>query len=164
MDLVTPGLGLVFWMTLSFSIVLFILKKFAWKPILNSLKDRDDSIAAALNAAEKARNEIDELKANNDKVMREARIERDKLLKEARDIKEEIISEAKEEAKKEADKILLDAKKSIKNEKMAAITELKNQVANLSINIAEKILKQELKDKESQQKLTDNILKETSFN
>jgi len=164
MDLVTPGLGLVFWMTLSFSIVLFILKKFAWKPILNSLKDRDDSIAAALNAAEKARNEIDELKANNDKVMREARIERDKLLKEARDIKEEIISEAKKEAKKEADKILLDAKKSIKNEKMAAITELKNQVANLSINIAEKILKQELKDKESQQKLTDNILKETSFN
>lgn len=164
MDLVTPGLGLVFWMTLSFSIVLFILKKFAWKPILSSLKERDDSIAEALFAAEKARNEIDELKSNNEKVMQEARIERDKLLKEARDIKEETINEAKDKAKEEADKILLDARESIKNEKMAAITELKNQVANLSIEIAEKILKQELKDKESQENLTNNILKDTSFN
>jgi len=164
MELVTPGVGLVFWMTLSFSIVLFILKRFAWKPILDTLKERDNSIAEALSAAEKARTEIDELKSDNEKVMQEARIERDKLLKEARDIKEETINEAKNKAKKEADKILLDARESIKNEKMAAITELKNQVANLSIKIAEKILKQELKDKESQESLTDNILKDTSFN
>ncbi len=164
MDLVTPGFGLVFWMTLSFSIVLFILKKFAWKPILSALKERDDSIAEALNAAEKARTEINELKADNDKIMQEARIERDTLLKEARNIKEEIIGEAKNKAKEEADKILSDARESIKNEKMAAITELKNQVANLSISIAEKILKQELSDKESQKELTDNILKDTNFN
>lgn len=164
MDLVTPGLGLVFWMTISFSIVLFLLRKYAWKPILKSLNDRDESISEALSAAEKARVEIDLLKANNDGIMQQARVERDKILKEAREIKEEMINEAKSTAKEEAGKLLSSARESINNEKLAAITELKNQVASLAIKVAEKILNDELGDKDKQQNLAENILKDTQFN
>lgn len=164
MELIKPGIGLLFWMTLSFSIVLFILAKYAWKPILKSLKDRDNSIAEALNAAEKARSEIDQLKSDNEQIMQEARNERDKLLAEAREIKESIINDAKNNAKAEASKLLASARESINNEKLAAMTQLKNQVASLSIDIAEKILKSELKDKERQQDLAKNILNDTQFN
>ena len=109
MELIKPGIGLLFWMTLSFSIVLFILAKYAWKPILKSLKDRDNSIAEALNAAEKARTEIDQLKSDNEKIMQEARNERDKLLAEAREIKDSIVNDAKDKAKAEATKLLAQA-------------------------------------------------------
>jgi len=163
MELIKPGIGLLFWMTLSFSIVLFILAKYAWKPILKSLKDRDNSIAEALNAAEKARTEIDQLKSDNEKIMQEARNERDKLLAEAREIKDSIVNDAKDKAKDEAAKLLASARENINNEKLAAITELKNQVASLSIEIAEKILKSELKDKGRQNDLAENILKDTQF-
>ena len=160
MDLVTPELGLIFWTSLSFLILLFILGKFAWKPILNAVNDREDSIKDALQEAEKARIEMQNLKSDNEKILKEARAERDSLLKDARMIKEQMITEAKDEAKAQSNKIIEQAKQTIQNEKLAAITELKNQVAQLSIGIAEKIMKDELSDKDKQVKLIEKMLQE----
>ena len=136
MDLVTPGFGLVFWTTLSFLLILFLLGKFAWKPILKSIKEREDTIQDALEAAERAKDEMRKLKESNDAILQEAREERDRLMKEARETKDQIISEAKNRAKEEADKILVSTREEIKNEKQKAITELKNQVAEISFEIA----------------------------
>jgi F-type H+-transporting ATPase subunit b len=164
MELVKPAIGLLFWMVVSFGIVLFILKKFAWKPILNMIKERETSIESALNAAEKAKLEMTSLKSSNEKLLAEARIERDNILKEAREIKDSIVNEAKTKAKQEADKIVTAARENIQNEKMAAITELKNQVATLSIDIAEKILKTELSSDEKQKSLVKNLLEGIKLN
>src|ERR1051326_1074904 len=131
MNLVTPDIGLLFWMLVSFGIVLFILKKYAWKPILKSLDERNNSIQNALDEAKKARDEMSNLKADNEKIIAAAKTERDNILKEAREIKDKMIAEAKERASKEADKLVTAARENIQNEKMAAITELKNQVAHL---------------------------------
>ena len=163
MKLVTPDIGLLFWMLVSFSIVLFLLKKYAWKPILNSLKERETSIADALNSARKAKEEMAALKSDNEKSLAEARNDRDKILKEARDAKDAIINEAKTKATVEADRLLKIAHEGIQNEKMAAITELKNQVAALSLEIAEKILKEELSSEEKQRQLVNAYLKEAEF-
>jgi F-type H+-transporting ATPase subunit b len=164
MDLILPSFGLVFWMTLTFLIVFFILKKFAWKPILTALSDREKSIQSALDSAEKAKEEMAQLQASNEKILMDARNERDKLLKEARDTKEGIIAEAKGKAQKEADKIVQTARETIQSEKMAAIDELRAQVASLSIEIAEKIIKSELSSDEKQKALVNTMLKDLSLN
>ena len=159
MQLVTPAIGLMFWTVVIFILLLVILKKFAWKPILKAVDDRNSSITEALSSAEKAKAEMEQLSANNEKVLQEARIERDSIIKEARAIKENTISEAKNKASIEAEKIILSAKEQISNEKMKAMTALKNEIADLSIQMAEKILKSELKDEKSQKKLIEETLK-----
>lgn len=162
--LVTPELGLIVWTTLVFCILFFLLAKFAWKPILKAVKDREASIEDALNAAEEATRKMAELKSNNEALLNEARIERDAMLKEARDVKDKIISEAKAIANAEGDKIIASAKETINHEKLAAITELKNQVATLSIEIAEKILKEELSSADKQKAMIDNVVKDINLN
>ena len=164
MDLVTPELGLIFWTSLSFLILLFILGKFAWKPILNAVNDREDSIKDALHEADKARLEMQNLKSDNEKILKEARAERDGMIKDAREIKDKMISEAKEEAKSQATKLIEQAKTTIQNEKLAAITELKNQVADLSIDIAEKVMRNELANKDQQIELVEKMLGEIDLN
>ena len=164
MQLVTPAIGLVFWMSITFLSIFFILKKFAWKPILNMIKEREDSIESALQSAEKAKLEMKELQASNERILAEAIAERENLLREARETKDAIVNEAKTKAKAEADKLINQALESIKNEKMAAITELKNQVAALSIEVAEKILKEQLSTEEKQKVLVGNLLKEVKLN
>ncbi len=164
MKLVTPDIGLLFWMLVSFSIVLFLLKKYAWKPIMKALKEREQNIEEALNTARKAKEEMAALKSDNERLLNEARAERDKMLKEARDTKDSIIAEAKGKAQAEANKIMTSAREAINNEKMAAITELKNQVAKMSIEIAEKILRQELSNDEKQKSLMENLIKDISLN
>ncbi|MFN5346396.1 MAG: F0F1 ATP synthase subunit B [Bacteroidota bacterium] len=164
MELVKPEFGLVFWMTLSFLIVVFILSKFAWGPILNSLKERETSIEDALNAAKKAKDEVANMKAENEALLQEARQERDRMMKEARDTKDAIVAEARSKAKSESDRLLAMARESIQNEKMAAITELKNQVATLSIEIAEKVIRQQLANDEKQKALVTELLKDVKMN
>lgn len=164
MELIKPAFGLIFWMSISFLTVLFILGKFAWPMILKALKEREESIANALNAARKAKEEMTALKADNEKLIMQARAERDLLLKEARDTRDSIVAEAKNKAQSEANKIMAQARESINNEKLAAITELKNQVAAMSIEIAEKILRQELSNDEKQKSLMDNLMKDISLN
>jgi F-type H+-transporting ATPase subunit b len=162
--LVTPELGLIVWTTIVFCILFFLLAKFAWKPILKVVNEREESITKALNSAEEARLKVAELKADNEILLNKARVERDEMLKEARDIKDKIVAESKNIAKVEADKIIAAARESIQQEKMAAITELKNQVAKLSIEIAEKILKDELSSADKQKTIIDNVVKEINLN
>ena len=164
MELVTPGLGLIFWMVISFSVILFILKKFAWKPILKALKDREISIDTALKSADKAKEEMEQLKADNEKIIKEAKNERDNLLKDARQVKDKIISEAKQKANSEAKKIIEDAKGKIESEKDAALDEIKNQVAGFSIEIAEKILKKKLEKSKDQKDLINGLIDEIKIN
>lgn len=164
MELVKPSIGLIFWMVVSFSIILFLLKKFAWKPILGMIRERETSIENALAAAENAKEEMKALQSNNERILTEARNERDQLLKDAREIREKMISEAKGIAAKEGERMLSIARENIQNEKMAAITELKNQVATLSIEIAEKILKSELSSDEKQKTLVNTLLKDVNLN
>ncbi|MCP4553354.1 MAG: F0F1 ATP synthase subunit B [Bacteroidetes bacterium] len=164
MELVSPGIGLIFWMTLSFGIVLFILKKFAWKPIMQSLKDREATIDDALNQANKAREEMKQLHFDNEKLLKEAKEERNAILKDARKVRDSVIEESKLKANEEANRIVESAKESIQNEKMAAITDLKNQIASLSINIAEKILKQELSEDKKQKDYIKKLMDEVNIN
>ncbi|MFZ4411548.1 MAG: F0F1 ATP synthase subunit B [Bacteroidales bacterium] len=164
MEIVTPGIGLIFWMTLSFGILVFILAKFAWVPILATLHERENSIEEALNQADKARDEMRALKSDNEELLRQAKEERSAILKDARSIRDTMIEESKARANQEYNRILEAAKESIHYEKMAAITELKNQIATLSIDIAEKILKEELSDKENQKKHIDKMMDNISFN
>ena len=164
MDLVTPSIGLMFWTGLVFIILLFLLTKFAWKPVLSAVKARESKIEEALNAAQQAKADIADLKSQNEEMRKEALVERDALLKEAREIKDKIIAEAKDASKIEGDRIIENARETIKNEKMAAITEIKNQVATLSIEIAEKIVKQELSTDERQKSLVSNLVAEVNVN
>ena len=159
MQLVTPAIGLMFWTVVIFILLLILLKKFAWKPILKAVDDRNSSINEALSSAEKAKSEMEKLSADNDKILNEARIQRDSIIKEARDIKFKTIADAKNKASIEAEKIISSAKDQIKNEKMKAMTELKNEIADISIQMAEKIIKTELKDAKSQKKLIEEDLK-----
>lgn len=164
MELVKPAFGLIFWMFVSFGIIVFILKKYAWSPILGMLKEREDGIQNALDAAKKAKEEMASLQSNNERIISEAKAERDKLLKEAREMKDSIIAEAKAKAGKEGEKLMSAARESINNEKMAAITELKNQVAQLSVEIAEKILKEELSSQDKQKTLVKALLEDVNLN
>lgn len=164
MDLVTPGLGLIFWSVLTFLFLLFILRKFAWKPILDAVSEREEGIKNALHAAEIAKRDMQNLISDNEKLLAEARVERDVILKEAREIKEKIVSEAKDEAQLQAGKMIEQAKIAINSEKNAAMAELKNQVSSLSIEIAEKVLRSELADKDSQTKLVTQLLGDVKLN
>ncbi|MGB5364376.1 MAG: F0F1 ATP synthase subunit B [Aureibaculum sp.] len=164
MDLVTPGLGLVFWTGITFLILLLILRKFAWKPILGAVSEREDSIKTALAEADKARQEMQDINADNERILKEARSERDAMLKDARHIKNTMIEEAKDSAKDQAKKIIEQAKTTIENEKLAAISEIKKQVANLSIDIAEKIVKEELSNKDKQLKIVEQMLGDAKLN
>jgi F-type H+-transporting ATPase subunit b len=164
MELITPDIGLMFWMLVSFTTVLLVLKKFAWKPILRALKSREDSIDSALKSADKAKKELKDLKANHEKMIEEAKKERDKVMAEARDIKNQIIADAKKQAADEANKLIESAKESIEREKAFAFKELKNQIANVSVEIAEKILKQKLESDKKQEELVDSMIKEIKMN
>lgn len=163
-SLTTPAIGLIFWTTLVFLLLVLLLSKYAWKPILSAIKTREEGITTALAAAEKAKEEMKALQAGNEKILAEARAERDAMLKEARDTKDSIVNEAKSKAKSESDRILASAREQITNEKNAAITELKNQVATLSIEIAEKILKSELSSDDKQKTLVNTIMKDVNLN
>lgn len=164
MELVKPGLGLIFWMTITFSIVLFILSKFAWKPILNSIREREDSINNALNSAEEARKQMSALKADNEKLLNQARAERDQMLKEANDMKESIIAQAKKSAEDEGRKIITKANESIEAAKVNAMNELKTQVAVLSVDLAEKVLRKKMEDRAQQESFVNENLKSISLN
>ena len=164
MELVTPGIGLIFWTTIIFLILMLVLGKFAWKPINKMISDRNQSIEDALNMAEKAREEMKELKAGNEKIMAEARIERDNILKEAKELKDQIVAEAKKEAGKEVEKLKKNASMEIAAQKAAAVEEIRNQVLDLSILVAEKVIRREVKDKKDNQVLVDDILKDVKFN
>lgn len=164
MSLINPGFGLVIWMTIAMLVVLFVLKKFAWKPIMQALKEREDSIESSLRAAEKAHEEMKDLKLDNEALLKEAKNERDAILREARKIKETIIEEAKGKASEEANNIVESAKERIQHEKSAAIVEIKNLIADQAITIAEKVLREELKDKSKQKDYIKVLLKETNLN
>ncbi|MBE9519008.1 MAG: F0F1 ATP synthase subunit B [Bacteroidetes bacterium] len=164
MDLVTPGIGLIFWTTLFFLILLFILGKFAWPAILTAIRARNESIRQALDSAEKAKEEMAKLQADNKKILSEARAERDAMMKEAKQLKDNLIADAKEQASIEARKLVANARESIQAEKKAAINDLKVQVANLSLDIAEKILKKELEDSKAQKELINTLINEADLN
>lgn len=155
--------GLFFWQSLIFIGLIFLLKKYAWKPILNAVDERDNSIKKAISSAENARKEMETLKEDNSRILKEARIEREKLLKEAKKTKEELIDSAKEEAKSEAQKIISQANLTIENERRVAIKELKNQVSLISMEIAEKVIKKELQDKKKQQDFLNKLIDETNL-
>ncbi len=163
-SLIEPGIGLIFWTTLTFILLLVLLGKFAWKPILNAIKTREQGIEDALAKAESALKDMRELKSNNEKILADARAERDNLLKDARETKDAIIAEAKSKSQAEADRIMSSAREQIINEKNAAVAELKNQVATLSIEIAEKILRSELSSDEKQKALVNNLMKDVNLN
>ena len=164
MDLVTPGIGLIFWSALFFLILLFILGKFAWPAILLAVHARNESIRKALDAAEKAKEEMAQLQADNEKILTEAKAERDALLRDAKQIKEKLIADAKEKAAEEAKKLVKNAREAIQTEKAAAINEMKDQMATLSVDIAEKILRIKLQDSKAQKKLVDKLIKEADLN
>lgn len=164
MELVTPGIGLIFWMTLSFAIVLFILAKYAWKPIMSMLHEREKFIEDALSSADRAKQEMANLQSSNEQLLKEAKEERDALLRDARKVRENLIEEAKGKAQLEANKIVEQAKENIQFEKMNAITDLKNQLASLSVDIAERILKDELSNADKQKEVINNLLKDIKFN
>ena len=164
MQLVTPGIGLIFWMLVSFSLVLFVLGKYAWKPIMKGIHQREDSIEKALEAANDAKKEMLKLKAGNEQLLRDAKDERDALMREARKLKESILEEARIQAGEEAGRIVETARQNIQMEKMAAINDLKNQIASISIDIAEKLIGKELENKQQQQLLTEKLLKDVKIN
>jgi F-type H+-transporting ATPase subunit b len=156
--------GLFFWQIIIFVLLLLLLRKFAWKPILGAVNDREEGIKNALDSAEKAKLEMQNLQADNEKLLQEARAERESMMKEAREIKTKMIADAKEEAKSEGDKIVANAQAAIESEKKSAIAELKQQVASLSLEIAEKVVKHELSDKDKQLKLVDEMLSDAKLN
>ena len=164
MQLLTPGLGLIIWTLLAFLVVFFILKKYAWPAIIKGLKDREHSIADSLATAEKVRAEMAQLKNENEELLAKAREERGQLLKEARETKEKIINESKEQAKVEANKIIKDAQAAIDTQKMAAITEIKNQIGKLVIEVSEKVLRRELNNKEDQEAHIKGLVDEVKLN
>ena len=164
MDLITPGFGLVFWTAITFIFLLLILSKFAWKPILGAVSEREEGIKTALASAENARKEMENLSADNDRILKEARLERQAMLKEARELKNNMIETAKSEAKDEANKLIAQAQLAIEAEKKAAIADLKSAVAKLSIKIAETVVREELADKAKQEKLVESMLKNAKLN
>lgn len=158
----SPGLFVV--QTILLLLLIFLMVKFAWKPILNSLNEREEGIQGALDAAEKAKLEMQNLQADNANLLKEARAERESMLKEAREIKNKMIEDAKAEAQEEAGKLIAQAQESIQTEKKAAIADLKSQVANLSIEIAEKVVREELANKDKQLQLVESMLGEATLN
>ena len=163
-SLTTPAIGTIFWTTLIFGLFFFVLSKFAWKPILSAIKSRDEKIKGSLAAAEKARKDMLRLQSDNEAILRKAREEREVILKDARDIRDKLIAEAKGKASEEAEKIVEKAKAGIESEKRKALSEIHEQVATLSVDIASKLLGEQLKKTGQQEKIIDNYLKEIDFN
>ncbi len=164
MDLLLPHLGLIVWTVLAFLVVLFILKKFAWKPILKGLNDREENIANSIATAEKVKLEMSQLKSENEALLVAAREERAIMLREAKEIKDKMINDAKEEAKVQAAKIITDANASINNQKMAALTDIKNQVGKMVIEVSEKVLRRELANKGEQENYIKQLAEEIKLN
>ena len=156
--------GLFFWQLIIFLGLLLLLRKFAWKPILDAVNEREEGIKNALLSAENAKKEMQNLKSDNEKLLAEARAERDAMMKDAREIKEKMINDAKSEAQAAGEKMISQAKAAIESEKNAAMAELKNQVSSLSLEIAEKVLRDELSNKESQTKLVEKMLGDAKLN
>ncbi|HEY0244440.1 MAG TPA: F0F1 ATP synthase subunit B [Mucilaginibacter sp.] len=163
MELVTPEIGLVFWTTISFLILLFILGKFAWKPILGAITERENFIEDALLKAEAAKDEMSRLTSENEALLKQARAERDVILHEAKRVKDQIISEAKEAAHTEGARMIELARVEINNQKAIAMADVKNQVASLSLEIAEKILRKQFEDQQKQDELVSQLLKEVKL-
>ncbi|MEZ5000238.1 MAG: F0F1 ATP synthase subunit B [Bacteroidales bacterium] len=162
-SLATPAIGTIFWTTIIFLLLLILLRVFAWKPILGAIKAREESIRSSLEAAKEARKDMERLQADNEAIMKEAREERDLLLKEARTTRERLIVEARNQARVEADKIIEKARVAIEREKTAALTEFRNQVVTLSVDIADKVIRERLMDKASQEKLVNDLLDEVDL-
>ncbi len=166
MDLLTPAFGLIFWTLIAFLVAFFILRKFAWPAIINGLKEREKTIADSLATAERVKQEMAQLKSENEALMAQAREERALMLKEAKETKDKIINEAKEQAKLEANKIIVDANNAIQNQKMAALTDVKNQIGHMVVEVAEKVIRRELASKSEQEayihKLADDLTKTSS--
>jgi F-type H+-transporting ATPase subunit b len=164
MDLITPDLGLVFWTGLTFIILMFILTKFIWKPIMAAVNKREDNIQEALDMAKQTKAEMEKLQTQNANLLKEARVERDEMIKEAKSTSDSMIDSAKTKAKDEADKIVENARVSIEAEKNAAVADLKHQVAGIALEIAEKILRQELSSDEKQKQLAEGFAKDINLN
>jgi F-type H+-transporting ATPase subunit b len=164
MELLNPGTGLILWQLIIFIALFLLLSKLAWKPIINSLKERELSIQNSLDTAERARLEMSQLKADNEKLLKEAREERDKILREAREASNRLKDEAQLEAKKSADKIVEDARAAINIEKQAAMRDVRQQVALFSLEIAERLMKTKLSDDKSQKELVQNYIKDLKIN
>jgi len=164
MQLLTPDFGLLIWTLLAFLVVFFLLKKFAWPAIIKGLKEREQNIASSIATAEKVKLEMAQLKSENEALLAKAREERAAMLKEAKDTKDKIINEAKEEAKAQAAKIIADAQATINQQKMAALTDIKNQVGNLVVEVSEKVLRRELANKGDQEGYIKQLANEVKFN
>ena len=164
MELLLPGLGLVFWTLLAFIVVFFILKKFAWKPILESLKERETGIATSIASAETMKAEMAALKSENEEVLAQARDERAKIIKEAKDVSDKMIADAKEKARVEFDRIVSEAQAAITQQKNAALIDVKNQVGNMVIEVAEKVLRRELSDKAVQENYIKELAESVKLN
>lgn len=164
MELITPGIGLLFWMLLSFSLLLFVLAKYAWKPILTSIRERDKSIEDALKSAEEARQEVLRVEQDKEKILAQARQEKEAMLRDAASLKSQLIQEARSVAQVEARKVLEEARKAIENERKQAFAGLKDQIALFSVSIAEQILRQKLESSKEQSTLIDEMLKDVNAN
>ncbi|MEN9521888.1 MAG: synthase subunit [Bacteroidota bacterium] len=164
MELLKPELGLIFWTSILFILLLFILKKFAWAPILDMLKEREEGIATALQSAEKAKAEMAQLTADNQRILNEAKEEKSKILKEARDTYDKIVGEASEKAKAEAARLMAEAKRDIDNQKNAAMIEIKNQIGHLATEVAEKMIRKELKKDGEQMSYMNQLVNEIKLN
>ena len=163
-SLITPAIGTLFWTVVIFTLFFLILKRFAWKPVLNIVKQRDEMIKGSLASAEKARKEMLKLQSDNEAILKKAREERETILKEARDVRDKLIAEAKCKASEEAEKLIEKARTGIEREKAIALADIREQVANLSVDIASKLLGEKLKQTGEQQKLIDNYLRDIDFN
>jgi F-type H+-transporting ATPase subunit b len=164
MDLVTPGIGMIFWSTLVFLVLLFILGKFAWPAILSAVKARNESIRKALEAADRAKEEMAKLLADNEQILAEAKAERDAMMREAKTMKDKLIADAKDKASEEADKMVKNAREAIQREKASAMNEMKQQMVTLSVDIAEKILRMKLEESKAQKDLVDKMINEADLN
>jgi len=164
MDLLIPEIGLVFWHTVSFLILLFLLTKYAWKPVLKAIKERENSIEEALEAAERAKLEMARLTNENEQLLKQARAERDTILKEAKALKDKIVSDAKTEARASAGKVLEQAKQEIEEQKNRALAEVRNQVSTLSLEIARKVLTREFEDQRRQEAFVADLIEGVSLN
>ncbi|MEI7422720.1 MAG: F0F1 ATP synthase subunit B [Prolixibacteraceae bacterium] len=164
MGLVMPDFGLLFWMVVSFSLLLWLLKKYAWQPILQALTSREETIEKALQSAELAKNEMVKLQAGNEKLLKEAIHERERIVKEARDLKDSIVRDAKNQAILEANKVMEEAKAAITRERAEAVNEMKSVISSFSLEIAEKILKERLSDDKKQKELVNNYLENIKLN
>lgn len=164
MEIILPEIGVIFWSVLTFLIVWWVLRKFAWKPLLLMLNERDKSIDEALKSADKAREEMKKLEGKNEEMVKEAKLEREKLLKEARESQSQILTEARVKAKEEAAKMVEKARKEIEAERENAFNEMKSELAGFAVEIAEKIIRRELKDKEAQKNMVEDYIKDIKMN